>query len=214
VAELEKQSGSGSGSGFGAAGGQAATFKNFLATLAENNRLGLLEGVCDKFEQLMSAHRGEMDLVITSATRLEDRVVKRLESAVAKSEYSQGKKVKVVTRVGSFIPPSPFYSSLSFLLFPFLFTLSLYLSACRSSCLSACHYNYDHTSLHAHTHTHTPTPTPRWIVLNRQDLADLSYYQVNPEILGGLVVELGDRTIDYSVSAKVAKINKLLTDSV
>lgn len=93
VAELEKQSGSGAG--------QSATVKNFLATLAQNNRLGLLEGVCDKFEQLMGAHRGEMDLVITSATRLEDRVVKRLETAVAKSEYSQGKKVKVVTKVSS-----------------------------------------------------------------------------------------------------------------
>jgi len=32
--------------------------------------------------------------------------------------------------------------------------------------------------------------------------------------LGGIVVEMGDRTIDYSVSAKIAKLNKLLTDTV
>lgn len=38
--------------------------------------------------------------------------------------------------------------------------------------------------------------------------------KVNPEILGGLVVEVGDRTIDLSVSAKVAKLNKLLTDNL
>jgi F-type H+-transporting ATPase subunit O len=38
--------------------------------------------------------------------------------------------------------------------------------------------------------------------------------KVNPDILGGLVVEIGDRTIDYSVSAKIAKLNKLLTDIV
>ncbi|CAK7230808.1 ATP synthase F0 subcomplex subunit OSCP atp5 [Sporothrix curviconia] len=38
--------------------------------------------------------------------------------------------------------------------------------------------------------------------------------KVNPDILGGLVVEVGDRTIDLSVSAKVAKLNKLLTDSL
>ena len=41
--------------------------KNFLNTLAENNRLGALEGVCDKFAELMSAHRGEVELVVTSA---------------------------------------------------------------------------------------------------------------------------------------------------
>lgn len=38
--------------------------------------------------------------------------------------------------------------------------------------------------------------------------------QVNPEILGGLVVEIGDRTIDLSVSARIAKMNKLLTDTL
>ena len=43
------------------------TVKNFLKTLADNNRLGILQGVCEKFGELMGAARGEMDLVITSA---------------------------------------------------------------------------------------------------------------------------------------------------
>jgi F-type H+-transporting ATPase subunit O len=38
--------------------------------------------------------------------------------------------------------------------------------------------------------------------------------QVNPDILGGLIVEIGDRTIDLSVSAKIARMNKLLTDTL
>jgi F-type H+-transporting ATPase subunit O len=38
--------------------------------------------------------------------------------------------------------------------------------------------------------------------------------RVNPDILGGLVVEVGDRTIDLSVSSKVSKLNKLLTDAL
>jgi F-type H+-transporting ATPase subunit O len=38
--------------------------------------------------------------------------------------------------------------------------------------------------------------------------------KVNPEIVGGLVVEIGDRTIDLSVAARIAKMNKLLTDSL
>lgn len=44
------------------------TVKNFLKTLADNNRLGILEGVCEKFTTLMSAAKGEVDLIITSAS--------------------------------------------------------------------------------------------------------------------------------------------------
>lgn len=111
------------------------TVKNFLKTLADNNRLGLLQGVCEKFTTLMGAARGELDLTITSASKLDPKTLQRLETAVAKSEYSQGKKLKVVPKV-------------------------------------------------------------------------------NPEIKGGLVVEIGDRTIDLSVSSKIAKMNKLLTDTL
>lgn len=58
VAELQKHT-----------GGQDKneTVKNFLLTLAENNRLALLEGICEKFGVLISASRGEMELVITTA---------------------------------------------------------------------------------------------------------------------------------------------------
>ncbi len=38
--------------------------------------------------------------------------------------------------------------------------------------------------------------------------------QVNPDIVGGLIVEVGDRTVDLSVSSKLAKMNKLLTDTL
>ncbi|CAI4212551.1 unnamed protein product [Parascedosporium putredinis] len=125
VAELAKQAG---------AGGE--TVNNFLAALAENNRLGLLGGVCEKFNTLMSAARGEVEMRVTSAQALDTKTLNRLETAVAKSEYvGAGKKLKVTN-------------------------------------------------------------------------------EVNPEILGGLIVEIGDRTIDRSVSARLAKLNKLLTDSL
>jgi F-type H+-transporting ATPase subunit O len=126
--------------------------------------LGLLEGICEKFGQLMGAARGEMELVITSASKLDERMVRRLEQAVSKSEYSQGKKIKVVTKV----------------------------------CLSICHSFWER---------------PVFLCVFYLRPLTLSF-QVNPEILGGLVVEIGDRTIDYSVSAKIAKLNKLLTDTV
>ncbi|KAF2678655.1 OSCP-domain-containing protein [Lentithecium fluviatile CBS 122367] len=110
--------------------------KNLLETLAANNRLGALEGVVEKFAILISAQKGEVELVVTSAAPLDNRTLSRLESAVSKSQYiSQGQKLKVVPKV-------------------------------------------------------------------------------NPDIRGGLVVEIGDRTIDLSVSAKMARMNKLLKDTL
>ncbi len=38
--------------------------------------------------------------------------------------------------------------------------------------------------------------------------------EVNSDIVGGLIVEVGDRTIDLSVSSRIAKMNKVLTDSL
>ncbi|CRK43694.1 ATP synthase subunit 5 like protein [Verticillium longisporum] len=125
VAELKKQ-----------AGGANDTVSNFLAALAENNRLGILPGVCEKFAELIAAAKGEVELIVTSAQQLDSKTLNRLETAVAKSPYvGQGKKLKVTN-------------------------------------------------------------------------------QVNPEIVGGLIVEVGDRTIDLSVSSKIAKMNKLLTDNL
>ncbi|KAH6618526.1 ATP synthase delta subunit-domain-containing protein [Boeremia exigua] len=110
--------------------------KNLLDTLAQNNRLGVLEGVVENFSVLMGAHRGEIELVVTSAAALDNKTLSRLEAAISKSQYvAQGQKLKVVSKV-------------------------------------------------------------------------------NPEIRGGLIVEIGDRTIDLSVSSKMAKMNKLLKDTL
>lgn len=38
--------------------------------------------------------------------------------------------------------------------------------------------------------------------------------KVDPEILGGLVVEVGDRTVDVSISSKVARLNQTLKDNL
>ena len=81
------------------------TLQNFLHTLAENNRLSVLEGVCEKFGTLMSAARGEVEMTITSAAPLDSKIVKQLETAVSKSELiGQGKKLKVIPKVCSRSP--------------------------------------------------------------------------------------------------------------
>jgi hypothetical protein len=56
ITELQKHAGSG-----------GDVIKQFLQTLAENNRLGVLERVCEKFAVLMSAHKGEVEMIVTSA---------------------------------------------------------------------------------------------------------------------------------------------------
>lgn len=66
---------------------------------------------------------------------MDEKMIRRIETAIAKSEYSQGKKLKVVSKV-------------------------------------------------------------------------------NPDLLGGLIVEIGERTIDYSVASRISKLNKMLTDSI
>lgn len=41
--------------------------KNFLLLLAEHNRLGALEPITENFGKIMSAYRGEVELIVTSA---------------------------------------------------------------------------------------------------------------------------------------------------
>ncbi|VEU23465.1 DEKNAAC104461 [Brettanomyces naardenensis] len=38
--------------------------------------------------------------------------------------------------------------------------------------------------------------------------------EVDPSILGGLIVEIGDRSVDLSVQSKVSKLNKVLADTI
>ncbi|MCJ1352199.1 MAG: ATP synthase F0 subcomplex subunit OSCP atp5 [Icmadophila ericetorum] len=142
ITELQKHMGS--------PGADKDTVKNFLKTLADNNRLGILAGsgrggvgrhqCAGKFGPSLltvSNSRG-MKLLIVDwefSQKLDTKTLQRLETAVSKSEYSQGKKLKVIPKV-------------------------------------------------------------------------------NPEIKGGLIVEIGDRTIDLSVSSKITRMNKLLNEAI
>ncbi|TPX72431.1 hypothetical protein SpCBS45565_g00698 [Spizellomyces sp. 'palustris'] len=38
--------------------------------------------------------------------------------------------------------------------------------------------------------------------------------KIDPNILGGLVIDFGDKTIDLSVSSKINKLNRLLTEAI
>ncbi|CAO3634560.1 unnamed protein product [Cunninghamella echinulata] len=109
--------------------------ENFFETLAENGRLAETSKVIASYGELMSAHRNELPLVITSAKALDKASLNKIADSLTKSPLAEGKKL---------------------------------------------------------------------IVSNK----------IKADILGGLLVEIGDKSIDLTVSTKLAKLNKLVTDSV
>ncbi|KAH8551120.1 OSCP/delta subunit of ATPase [Umbelopsis sp. PMI_123] len=117
------------------AGKYSKVTSNLFVTLAENGRLAETQKVIVAYQELMSAHRNELNVVITSAKELDKSTLNKVADALSKGTVAEGKKL---------------------------------------------------------------------IVTNK----------VKPAILGGLTVEFGDKTIDLSVASKVAKLNKLISDSV
>ncbi|KAE8213041.1 hypothetical protein CF319_g210 [Tilletia indica] len=76
--------------------------KNLFTVLAENGRLGDTPKVLEGFLQLMSAHRGEVTITVTSATPLDKSASQRLESALKNSQIASrhgGKTLNIVTKV-------------------------------------------------------------------------------------------------------------------
>ncbi|ELU40920.1 ATP synthase subunit 5 [Rhizoctonia solani AG-1 IA] len=106
--------------------------KNLFEVLSENGRLGETNDVISSFNELVSKHKGELEVVVTSAAPLEKGMLSKLETTLKSSQAaSQAKSVRVTNKV-------------------------------------------------------------------------------NPSILGGLLVDFGDKTIDLSVSSKVNRLNALL----
>ncbi|GAA5911807.1 F1F0 ATP synthase subunit 5 [Sporobolomyces salmoneus] len=110
--------------------------KNFFQVLADNGRLYETNKVITDFLEIMSAHRGEVKVTITSAAPLEKDLQKRLEDALKASQVAKNGKSLVIEN------------------------------------------------------------------------------KTNESILGGIVVDFGDRTLDLSVASKVSKLNAQLQESV
>ncbi|KAJ3332922.1 ATP synthase subunit O, mitochondrial [Blyttiomyces sp. JEL0837] len=109
---------------------------NFFDLLAENGRLDQTNKVIASFNVLMTAHRGEVSVTITSAKELDAKTSRSLRDILQKSALIEK-------------------------------TQKLVLSS-----------------------------------------------KVDPNILGGLIIEVGDKTIDLSVSSKVAKLDRLLKEAI
>ncbi|KAF8584825.1 ATP synthase subunit 5 [Ramaria rubella] len=110
--------------------------KNLFQVLSDNGRLGETQGVIEGFNELVSKYKGEVEVLVTSASPLDRSTLTRLESSLKQSQVGQNAKVLKVTN------------------------------------------------------------------------------KVNPSVLGGIVVDFGDKTIDLSVSSRVNKLNALLQQGV
>ncbi|CAF0892732.1 unnamed protein product [Brachionus calyciflorus] len=71
---------------------------NTLSLLAENGRLGRLEGVAKAFGTLMSAHRGEVQAKVTTAHQLSPAELKELQSTL-QAFVKKGHTLQLVTKV-------------------------------------------------------------------------------------------------------------------
>lgn len=109
--------------------------RNFFNLLAENGRLKYTHKILDAFGILMSARRGEIQAIVTSAKELPSTIVEQLSVALKKGFVQPGQTLKVSTRMDS-------------------------------------------------------------------------------SILGGLIVEVGDKTLDLSVATKLKRLNQLLAESM
>ncbi|KAG5643598.1 hypothetical protein DXG03_000606 [Asterophora parasitica] len=106
--------------------------KNLLSVLSQNGRLGETQGVIEGFNELVAQYKGELDVIVTSATPLAKDVLARLETSLKQSEAGQKAKQLKLTN------------------------------------------------------------------------------KVNPSVLGGIIVDFGDKTIDLSVQSRVTKLNSAL----
>jgi len=84
------------------AGGASEITKNLFLVLSENGRLGETQHVIEGFSELVAKYKGELDVVVTSATPLPKELLTRLEGTLKQSQAAQqAKSVKVTNKVGS-----------------------------------------------------------------------------------------------------------------
>lgn len=74
--------------------------KNLFVVLSENGRLGETQGVIERFNELVSNYKGELEVIVTSAAPLPKDAAAKLESILKQSQAAQhAKSLKVVNKV-------------------------------------------------------------------------------------------------------------------
>jgi F-type H+-transporting ATPase subunit O len=74
--------------------------KNLFGVLSENGRLGETQGVIEGFNELVAKYKGELEVVVTSATPLPRDLSSRLETILKQSQTAQqAKSLKISNKV-------------------------------------------------------------------------------------------------------------------
>ena len=73
--------------------------RGFFTVLAENGRLGDLDGMLATFGKLMDAERGVIKATVTSAEALTPKQLKQLEEQLTATFLKKGQSIKLETRV-------------------------------------------------------------------------------------------------------------------
>lgn len=81
--------------------------KNLLSVLSENGRLADTPGVIEGFNELVAKYKGELDIVVTSASPLPRDVLSKLEGVLKQSEAAKQSKTLKVTNKVRITMPSP-----------------------------------------------------------------------------------------------------------
>jgi F-type H+-transporting ATPase subunit O len=72
---------------------------NLLEVLSENGRLSSAPKVFADFNSLMSAYKGELEVIVTSAEALDSKSMSRLEKALKGAQLAEGKTLKINNKV-------------------------------------------------------------------------------------------------------------------
>ena len=76
------------------------TSSNFLNVLAENGRLKNTESIVLAFESIMTAHRNELEVEVTSASEIDTKTLTKVKEILAKKQLLGGnKKLIIKTKV-------------------------------------------------------------------------------------------------------------------
>jgi F-type H+-transporting ATPase subunit O len=82
--------------------------KNLFGVLSENGRLGETKGVIEGFEELVAKHKGELEVIVTSAQPLPVDIQRRLEASLKQSQAAQqAKSLKITNKVSSLVLAVP-----------------------------------------------------------------------------------------------------------
>ena len=79
-------------------------FLIFIALLADNGRLNQTLKIISAFQSLMIAHRGEVNVVVTSAKELDSKMLSKVRDVLAKNQLGgAGKSLLISNKVRNMV---------------------------------------------------------------------------------------------------------------